>query len=379
MALAKIGSLISSGVAGLVVGAVLGLVLSVIFEDRLKELLKRIERRCRRLARKTRPAHEREYFEFGNVRSRCIIVEGDGSHPINEALVHTVVSDEPITLPPEMLEWKDEIALAENGKPKDDPDRKWNGPVFGVERLGVQRTEFAEEPELYFRLRRSDYFSFQATQYLDRRFRDGTTPRSKYIDSVGHRAAPAFMSLSLGTSVVLVTTDDKVLLCQRTATVGSRPLHWGVSADEGTHPVHDCPGGAPPRMYDVARRGVREELSLEPEEYRLEMLAVTIDTERHQWDTVFVGYTHELSAENLESRIRRGAKDKDIEIADLEFIDFEVSPVLAWLSSCGPSRLSTPILLVALYLALVRRHGRYYVERAGRRFSKGRGPAEQKS
>ncbi|WP_345136983.1 hypothetical protein [Dactylosporangium darangshiense] len=369
MAIKEAAAWISSGFAGLIIGAILGLLVTVAFEDRLKRMLDRAIRKMRSLLAKP-AAPKTADFHFGGISSQCIIVAGDGSSRIREELVHLVVSNEPLELPAELAAWRSEVEAEEQAKAEARLPHKWNGNCFAVEDLVEERTIHNEEIEIFLKLRRTDYYSFLATQHLDRRFRDGSTPRSRYIDPVGHRRAPAFMSLSLGTSVLVITTDNRVLVCQRGSDVGSRPLHWGVSADEGLSGALDSPSGLPPRLHAAARRGLGEELSLEDHEYQLYLLGVTIDTERHQWDSVFVAYADDLSSSDLDQRLRRGAKDSTLEIASWEFIPFDTKSILERLHANRSGQWWTPIAPVALYLALVHEYGRWRVERSGRQYAK---------
>jgi hypothetical protein len=146
-----------------------------------------------------------------------------------------------------------------------------------------------------------------------------------------------------------------------------------VSADEGLSAKLDSPGGLPPRIHAAARRGLQEELGLEDHEYRLALLGFTIDTERHQWDSVFVAYLHDLTSRDFDARLRRGTKDGRYEFRDREFIPFDTESVLKRLRPGPATRPWTPIAPVAFYLALVHEYGRWRVERAARRFSRGGG------
>ncbi|MCP2329631.1 hypothetical protein HDA40_008138 [Hamadaea flava] len=371
MSLGQLTTWASSGVTGLLIGSVLGLTLSVIFEDRLKRSLARTRRRLHAIRRGQRTG--RSDFSFGGLSSSCLIVEGDGTFAIADEAVYILVCQEPVSLPPEIRKWIPEIAAEQEIKRQAGLPHHFNGQVYAVESLTSSRIPGTEEPEVHLRLRVSDYYSFLATQDLDRRFPDGSTLRSRYIDPVGPRAAPVFMSLSLGTSVVVVTKDDRILMCQRGESAGSRPLFWGVSADEGLSVSLDGAGQHAPRLYNVARRGMIEELSVEDHEYRLTLLAFTIDTLQHQWDSVFIAYLHELDSHDLAERLDRGAKDHS-EINAYEFVPFRVDAVLSALSSSpnGTPRNWTPIAGVAFYLALIHDQGRASIERQGRRFAKQR-------
>ena len=358
----------SSGVVGLVLGAVFGLALSVIFEDRLKRSWGRVQRRLNGIRRAARS--DQSDFSFGGISTHCRIIEGDGTCAIGDESVYVIVSHDPVVLPPEMAKWVPGISAEQEERRQAGLPHHFNGEMYSVESLSSSRMVGTEEPEYCIRLRTSNYYNFLASQELDREFRDGSTPRSRYIEPVGHRSAPEFMSLSLGTSIVVVTRDNRILTCQRGAHAGSRPLFWGVSADEGLSVSLDGAGQHAPRLHGAARRGMKEELSLEDHEYRLNLLAFTIDTQQHQWDSVFIAYLHELHSHELAERIERGAKDRG-EIHAYEFLPFRVAPILSALtfSIDGTQRDWTPIAPAAFYLALVHDQGRASVERQGRRFA----------
>jgi hypothetical protein len=223
-----------------------------------------------------------------------------------------------------------------------------------------------ESPEICLRLAHGDYYTFLASQQFDRRFADGSTLRSRYLDPNDPRAAPAFMCCSFGTNVAVVTSDNLLVVQRRAQCVGSQPGTWSSSANEALSRQLDSRGRTAPNLYDVMRRGIAEELSISQSEYHLEMLAFNIDTQRLQWGALFVALLHELTGEEVLQRRSRGVPDK-WEHDHVEFVRFEIEPVVRRLlradrrdrwSSVGP-----PLF----YLALVRRYGRATVERRAAR------------
>jgi hypothetical protein len=228
--------------------------------------------------------------------------------------------------------------------------------------LSVSRTTVDEDPEIGLRLAYGDYYTFLASQQLDRPFADGSTPRSRYLHPGEPQRAPDFMCCSFGTNVAVVTADNFLVVQKRGHDVGSQPGSWSSSANEAISRQLDSRGRTAPDLYDVMRRGIAEELSIDKSEYRLEMLAFTIDIERQQWGALFVAFLYDLSGDGVVQRRARGVPDK-WEHDRLDLVRFDIDSVVSYMlredrvnqwSSVGP-----PLF----YLALVRKYGRATVER----------------
>jgi hypothetical protein len=243
--------------------------------------------------------------------------------------------------------------------------------VYAVTGFSVGRTPIDERPEVALRLIGSDYFTFLAGQQLDRRFADGTTPRSRYVTEQSGRAATGFLCSSFGTNVAMVTADNALIIQLRASNVGSQPETWSSSANEALSATLDSRGRTAPDLYEVMRRGIDEELSIDPAEYRLELMAFTFDAERMQWGAVFVGFLHELTSKDVVERGSKGVPDR-WEHQALDFVRFEIDPVIRHL--LRPDRMDqwSSIAPPLFYLALVRRYGRVAVERACARIIRNR-------
>lgn len=352
---------LGSGATGLVIGAFLGLMLSVFFEDYLKARRSRIAKRVARMVARGGLPEQRAEFRLGPLHCPMMVVEGDGEQVINEQAVRIIVDPVEVTLPAEMASWRDEIAAEQDRRRAAGETAFWNGPNYAVSGFTISRTLLDEAPEVCLRLKHSDYFTFLATQQLDREFGDGTTPRSRYLSGQPQNA-PDFMCGSFGTNVAVVTADNLLAVHRRAENVGSQPGTWSSSANEALSRQLDSRGRTAPNLYDVMRRGLSEELSLDQSEYHLELLTFTIDTQRQQWGALFVAFLHEVTGAELLDRRNRGVPDK-WEHDLLEFTRFEVEEVIGFLlseerrdkwSSVGP-----PLF----YTALIRRYGRAHVER----------------
>jgi hypothetical protein len=354
-------NILSTGLAGLILGAVLGVVCSALLEDALKERFRLVGILIRHsLARGTLPAPQTE-FHLGTLQTSMLILEGDGVTPINEESVRILVDDKQAALPDEVAEWKEETARVQAELKEKGEQHFWNGPSYAVVGLTVSREGISETPEICLRLQSSDYYTFQATQQLDRPMKDGTTLRTRYLGN-GPEAAPAFMNCSFGTNVAVVSKDHKLVIAKRSLALGSRPGVWNSSANEALSRSLDSDGRTPPNIYNVARRGIDEELAIGSEEYRLELLAITIDTELQQWGAAFVAYAHDLTGQEILDRRTRGTPDK-WENEKIEIIDFTVNGVVRCLMSPERRDNWSPMAPPLYYLALVNFYGRGFTER----------------
>jgi hypothetical protein len=354
--------LVTTGSTALLVGVILGIVIKTFLGYRIMPFRHGSARSLSRDNFTTQATIEAG-FELGPLRSSCMLVEGDGTRTISEDRIHIIVDSSKAHLPADLAKWRAEIAEQQESQRVIGKKHYWNGQTYAVESFTISRTELEEHPELYLRLSSSDYFTFLATQQLDRAFADGTTPRSRYIDSANPLRAPSFMASSFGTSVVVITADNKILVRQRGDHVGSRPGYWSVSADEGLSRSIDGANGRTPRLSNVAHRALLEELTLEKHECRLSLLAFTLDLAFYQWDAIFVAYLPDIDEGHLTSRLKRGALDL-WEHRDQEFVPFDTYNVMNRLLSTEHNRKWMPIAPVAFYLALVYQYGREKVERA---------------
>lgn len=358
---------ILTGPLGLLAGTIPGLIIGVIFEDKLTALWARTRRTLTRNSRGN-PEFNRAAFKMGPLVTDCVIIEGDGENVIDEDCVYVAVNSTEVSLPAEMVRWKQEIAEREAEKKSNGEPYAWNGPNYGIERFAVGRTPLDEKPEIFLRLQNSDFFTTLATQQLDRPLQDGSTPRQKYIANRPLSDVPSFMACSLGVNVVLVTSDGQVLLSKRSPDVALFPGLWSVSANEAVSRSIDSAGRTAPNLYGVARRGLNEELALNSNEYDLRLLAFHVATQTNLWACDFIARLKDLTAEQLRERWTRGQADK-WEHSEHAFVTFEPKLVIEKLMSEGVKGEWTTMAPAIFYLALVNEFGRERVERAVARAS----------
>lgn len=354
---------LSSGVTGLVVGSVVGLVLSVLFEDSLKATLTRFRRRLRG-RRQAGPAWvHRPTFELGSLRTSHLVLEGDGVAEIPEDMVHLIVDNEFVEVPPDVAARREGIAAEQEDRRARGESFSWNGPCYAIARFTSSRRADDEAPEVFMRLVHSDYYTFLATQELDRPGPDGGTLRARYLDGVDPLAVEPFMASSFGVNVAVVTADGKLVVSQRSAHLPVNAGLWSSSANEALSRTIDNAGRSVPSFHDVARRGLREELSIEAPEYDLKLLTFCVDVATNQWGATFIARLDRLTADQLEARWSRGTPDgweHDrhclVRFRPDEVIDFVLAPerVDQW-TATGPA---------LFYFALVNEFGKGPVERA---------------
>lgn len=164
-------------------------------------------------------------------------------------------------------------------------------------------------------------------------------------------------------NIAVVTADHLLVVSRRADQVRSGPGLWGASVNEGLSRHIDPAGRHAPDLHEVARRGMREELSLEPHEYTLSMLALVLDVERRQWSAHFAAQLKELTADALRSRLTRGVIDR-WEHQSQDYIAFRPSDVVAHLLRADRIHHWAPVAPALFHLALVHTHGRAAVERA---------------
>ncbi|SCL35708.1 hypothetical protein GA0070616_5297 [Micromonospora nigra] len=358
---------LSSGPVGLVSGAVAGLVFGVLFEDPLKAFVRRVGRAAVGLVRGRRdiPRPGRE-FRLGPLHVPCQIMEGDGERAIEPRHVRVLVNPVDVQLPLELVEWRSEVLAEQERRRRSGEVNHWNGPCYAVDDLIVSRTGPREEPEITLILKYSDYHTFLTTQRLDRRFRDGSTPRSRYLDGREPCDVPDFMRTTFGLNMAVVTADGWLVLSWRSNRLGSGQGLWNSSANEGLSRDKDGAGAGPPDLFAAARRGLSEELHLPPDSYDLRLLAFTVVTSLSQWGVCFLTRLHDMSREEFEAHVSRGVED-GWEHREFALVPFRPEPVLRHLLRRDLRDLWAPTAPVLYYLALVNAYGRRAVDAAAAR------------
>lgn len=352
---------LTSGAIGLVLGGMIGLILSVLFEDKLKAISRRVGFRVRNLVARGALPEERRNFALGPLQTDLFVIEGDGEQVIDEQSVDVIIDPTEVEMPPEVAEWKEEVHQREHQKRARGEDFLWNGLNYAVAGFSCSRVGIDETPAIALTFQSADHFTFAASQQLDRVMSDGTTLRKRYLANDDVLSVPAFISSSFGMNIAVVTADNLVMFSKRSGHVGTQPHTWNSSANEALSRSLDSQGRSAPDLYDVARRGLEEELALDRSEYRLEMLGVSIDRGRHQWGCLFVAFLKELRGDAFLERLSRGVPDR-FEHENHQLARFTIPDVVEYLLCDERRDYWSPTAPALFYFALIRKYGRRQVE-----------------
>ncbi|MFG2883410.1 hypothetical protein ACGFYV_14100 [Streptomyces sp. NPDC048297] len=348
------------------VGAVLGMVCAVLFQQPLQDVWYRLRKRSTTAIRTMRRQEESgpvwQTFSPGPLRTSALIVEGDGTSPVSPEAVNIQVLDDEVVLPPDMAGWRDEIAEESERLREEGRTPLWNGPRYAVESFDISRTPLDETPEIHLRLRPTDYYTFLAAQQLDRRLSDGSTPRTRYLDPDDPLAAPSFLQCSFAVNVAVVTADDMLVVSRRSNRVRMAPGVWNSSVNEGLSRHIDSSGRSAPDLHAVARRGMREELSLEPHEYSLDLLAFVLDVDKRHWSGHFHARLKDLSSAGLQARVSRGVADR-WEHDTIDYVPFRPATVVKYMLRANRINRWAPLAPSLFHLSLVHAYGRSLIER----------------
>lgn len=361
---------LSSGVGGLIVGATVGLLLGVFFEDLLKDWVQTSGRFLKRWTRRSRqiPDFGRE-FQLGPLHVPCVIIEGDGEYVIGEENLRVLVNPVEVNLPQGLVDRRAGIADKQLRKREAGENYAWNGRMYAVEDLIISRIGSNEESSVTLILKYSDYFTFLATQQLDRRLPGGATPRSLYVEGRKPREIPDFMKSCFGLNVAVVTADNWLVISRRSNEVEVGKGLWNSSVNEGLSRDKDSQFGRPPNLFDATRRGVREELHLLPDQYQLKLLAFHVVTSLTQWGSLFILRLNSMSKVDFESHVSRGIED-GWEHPEFDYVPFKPNPVLRYLLRADRISKWAPAAPVLFYLSLVNSYGRREVDEAAGRLSR---------
>ncbi|MFE9722065.1 hypothetical protein ACFYQ5_00270 [Streptomyces sp. NPDC005794] len=354
-------------VANGAVGAVLGMLCAVLFQQPLQDGWFKLRTRSARALRSRRRREESSpawrTFSMGPLHTSALIVEGDGESSIPAEAVYIHVLDGEIELPSDMAGWRTEVEAESTRLRAENRTPVWNGPRYAVESFGISRTALDEQPEVHLRLRPTDYYTFLAAQQLDRRLADGTSPRSRYLDPDDPLQAPAFLQCSFGVNIAVVTADDMLVVSRRSDRVRMAPGVWNSSVNEGLSRHIDSSGRSAPDLYAVGRRGMREELSIEPHEYSLELLAFVLDTDKRHWSAHFYARLKDMSRDGLQTRMSRGVADR-WEHQTIDYVPFRPAAVVTYMLRADRIHRWAPLAPSLFHLALVHVYSRTSVERA---------------
>ncbi|PWR08968.1 hypothetical protein DKT68_13305 [Micromonospora acroterricola] len=121
--------------------------------------------------------------------------------------------------------------------------------------------------------------------------------------------------------------------------------------------------GAPPDLFSAARRGIREELHIEDDQYDLRLLAFHLATSLSQWGVMFLARLGAMPRTDFEAHLSRGVED-GWEHRAIDYVPLEPDSALRYLLRPDRRNNWTPAWPALYYLTLVNTYGRRQVDAA---------------
>ncbi|MFN8529913.1 MAG: toll/interleukin-1 receptor domain-containing protein [Anaerolineae bacterium] len=182
-------------------------------------------------------------FSLGPLTSDWYIVDGNGTDPYLPQNIHTHYIDTPLDLPAEFAARRAHIEERETSRAKIGLQSAWNGGLYYLQSVNVGRHGTEEDPIIDMWFGPTDYFTFLATNalLLDQEDSDTAALIERYFVDADWNTPIRYFSNSFGINLAVITSDQKVILAQRSNNVASRPGAIGVSINEGLSRPIDQP------------------------------------------------------------------------------------------------------------------------------------------
>ncbi len=281
-------------------------------------------------------------FLFGPIETTWIVVDGTGEKKYNPKNIVSHYETDELVLPPDLEYAKQQIVQDKEKEEKVGIRHFWNGPRYRFKRLSISRTDDREDPKLDLWFGPSDYLNFLATNMR----LDDEEVRRKYLQSNWTQPVEYF-SNSFAIYLAVVTSDGYLITTHRGQNVMSRPGQFNVSFSEGLSRSLDHKDGVPD-LYNCAVRGAKEELGIEFHEQEINLLSLGVDIHYSQWALLGIAKTDKTKDDII--RIRRLGVDDKWENIGIDFISFDVNPVVEYVMFSGNW---APGALACIYHSLV--------------------------
>jgi hypothetical protein len=350
----------------ILISAFVGVLIGVLFEEPLNQLKEAAISYCKHIFYRPPDISKRaETFSFANIATSWLVIDGDGKSTYTHETIRSHFEPHADSLPEELLERKNQIQKQEEENLQRGLPFKWNGGTYSLDRFVISRDKEEEYLVLELFFKPSDYYTFLATNMS----LDEEPLRAKYLREVDWLKPVKYFSNSFGINLAVITSDQQIIISQRSIFVGSRPSEYNISANEAiSRSLDRGVDGYAPDNYRCASRGLVEELGLsEPKEFSssdIIFLSFGVDTRYAQWGLLGMVKVDKTAVEILEWRTT-GVKDK-WENNKIHFVKFDLDFIVPFVLSHSPW---APGGLACLYHTLVHEFGRHKVDRAIKKHS----------
>jgi len=356
----------------ILVGAGIGLLIAVLFEEPLNRLKARIFYLWRSIFHKpTFSSNIPEEFQFGNLETSWRVLDGDGGSEYLPETIECFYDPNIENLPVELSDRNMQIQMQEEEKKREGLKFDWNGKRYSLQRFIISRTKLEENLKLSLFFKPSDYYSFLATNMsLDEEILykgKMVSLRDRYIADTDWTKPIKYFSNSFGINLMIITSDNYLIITQRSEHVASRSQQFNASVNEGLSRYFDrTDRGDGPDVYRCAIRGAYEELGLGLKPSDICFLSFGVDTQYSQWGLLGLAKTDQ-QLEHIMYTHSRGVKDK-WENSKIHAVPFSPNDVVKFvLSQKDPW---APGALACIYHTLVHELKRSSVDNAITKYSK---------
>lgn len=346
----------------MLVSSIVGLVIGVILEEPIKKNWIKVCKIVKKILNRKKKIEDSRFFTLGKKVTEFFIYDGDGVDWLAPNNIETFIDYNYITMPKDLEILVNKIEEEQNDlKLNNSTDYCWNGPLMTLNKIVIGRTEQSEHMKVRLTFSESNYYTFIAlNKNLDKVLSNGQTIRSKYLK--GHPLEVPFKPLSngFGVAIVVITSDNKVILTRRSIDSGIRPNELDISIVEAIHMPTDAGGNGShkgPDLYKTAIRGAKEELGLNVGVEDVKLLCYGVDYKYYQWNMLGIIESNSNSTQIMSNRTR-GISGK-WELDNLQFYNFEIKEIMNIIKN--ESIWDTG--KAALYMALVHRYGKERVDK----------------
>jgi pyrimidine deaminase RibD-like protein len=211
---------------------------------------------------------------------------------------------------------------------------------------------FTDAPSLVLKVRPTRY---SCVQFYRDTVAPSPTEKGELIEDLVRGSLQTGFPHSFCMHMMIVTSDNRLLLTKRSPKVAYAPQTWSASAEEQLS-REDLEGGSENAALNWASRLLKEELGLPPDSFHpdnLRLLSVFLEADILNISVCAYAGLHTKASE-LETKLR-GSSRPDYEFSRLDFLDLDRKSLLRELFA--PARHYHPTSGLRILYTLLKRHG----------------------
>lgn len=225
------------------------------------------------------PIESSDFFSFGNLVTKLIILDGNGTEAYDPQNISTFYDPRPVTFLEDIQQIKAQIEEEQTQAKKDEKLLPWNGQIYHLANYQLSREPIHEHMRLNLWFSPTDYFTVLAKN----RYLKNTKSQDKYLTD-DLNISSFDIPIPFGVGLSIITSDGYIIFAQREGNLGVRPGYFMTSVEEGlSRPVDRGTTSDAPDLYRCACRGLSEELGLvEKRDFSIsdiQFLGLGMDTE----------------------------------------------------------------------------------------------------